>query len=117
MEITYLGHSCFRIKGKENTVVIDPYDAKVGKKLSKQKCDILLNSHDHFDHNFNEACSDYKLLIQNPGEYEISGTFIYGFPTFHDDKGGQERGKNIIFLIEIEDFTVLHLGDLGHDLS
>jgi len=117
MEIKYLGHSCFKIKGKQNALLIDPYDDSVGKKLSKQKCDVLLNTHQHGDHNNNEAASEYKLLIENPGEYEIGGTVIYGFQTFHDNKKGEERGKNTIYMIDIDGFTILHLGDLGHELS
>jgi len=116
MEINYLGHSCFRLKGKDNTILIDPFDESVGK-LAKQKCDILLNTHAHSDHNNNDVATDNKIFIENPGEYEIGGTFIYGFPTFHDDKQGTERGKNTIYLIDIEGYTVLHLGDLGHDLT
>lgn len=116
MEITYLGHSCFKIKGKDNTILIDPYDETIGK-LSKQSCDILINSHQHGDHNHNEIVSDYKILIDVPGEYEIGGTFIYGYPTFHDNKLGEERGKNTIFSIEVEGYVVMHLGDLGHQLD
>ena len=117
MEIKYLGHSCFKIKGKDISLIIDPYDESVGKKLGKQKCDVLLNTHQHKDHNNNADISDYRLLIENPGEYEIGGAFIYGFPTFHDNKKGEERGQNTIFMIDLDGFTILHLGDLGHELQ
>jgi L-ascorbate metabolism protein UlaG (beta-lactamase superfamily) len=96
MEITYIGHSCFKIKGKELTIVIDPYDPKIGYKLPKLECDVLITS---------------------PGEYETSGVFIFGIPVYHDAKEGHERGENTIYMIEIDGITLLHLGDLGHDLS
>ena len=97
MEITYIGHSCFKLKGKNLTVVIDPYDPeKVGYKLPKLEADALLLSHHHFDHDYVQGVSDYKLLIDGPGEYETNEVFIYGIPTFHDDKEGAERGKNSI---------------------
>jgi L-ascorbate metabolism protein UlaG (beta-lactamase superfamily) len=117
MEITFVGHSCFKIKGKETTIVIDPYDSKIGYKLSKMEADILLNTHDHFDHANNEGITGYKMLINGPGEYEVSNVFISGYPTYHDDKNGSKRGPNTIYSIEIDGYTLLHLGDLGHELS
>lgn len=118
MEITYIGHSCFKIKGKNASLVIDPYNPKsTGYKMPKQSADTVLLSHHHDDHNFIESVIDYKLLIETPGEYEFSDIFVYGIKTFHDDKKGEERGLNTIYQIEIDDFTLLHLGDLGHELS
>jgi L-ascorbate metabolism protein UlaG (beta-lactamase superfamily) len=117
MEITYIGHSSFKIKGKDVSLIIDPYDPKIGYKYPKQDCDILLVSHQHFDHNYVQGVSDYKILIDKPGEYEVSGVFINGIQTFHDNTQGSERGNNTIFLLTIDGFNVLHLGDLGHELS
>lgn len=117
MEITYIGHSCFKIKGQNLTLVTDPFDGSIGYKVPKLKADVLLMSHDHFDHANKDAVSDYKLLIDGPGEYEASGVTIIGLPTFHDDSLGVDRGKNTIYAITIDNFTILHLGDLGHELS
>ena len=116
MEITYIGHSCFKIKGKEITIVIDPYDPKIGYKLPKLEADILLITHGHSDHNNVEGVTVNKLVIDSPGEYETSGIFINGYDTEHDEKEGSERGKNTIYLIEMEGVKFLHLGDLGHEL-
>lgn len=118
MEITYIGHSCFKIKGKDLTLVIDPYKMEeVGYKLPKLEADVLLISHEHADHNNKEGVTGYRLLIDAPGEYETKGVFIYGLETFHDKKNGAERGKNVMYLIEIDGFNILHTGDLGHELS
>ena len=117
MEITYIGHSSFKIKGKDLSLVIDPYDPKIGYKYPKQECDILLTTHNHFDHHYIEGVSGYKLHIDGPGEYEIANVFVTGIQVFHDNKNGEERGINTIYLIEIDGFSVLHLGDLGHELS
>lgn len=117
MEITYIGHSCFKIKGKDLSLVIDPYDQKIGYKLPKLEADIVLSTHDHFDHANVGAVTGSRFLIKGPGEYEISDVFINGLPTFHDDKNGAVRGKNTIYSIDIDGFTLLHLGDLGHELS
>ena len=118
MEITHIGHACFRIKGDNTTLVIDPYKGdSVGYKFPAQKCDVLLTSHDHDDHYNVAEVTGYKLLVDTPGEYEVAGTFIQGIHTFHDGEEGATRGKNTIFLIEIDGFTLLHLGDLGHELA
>lgn len=118
MEISYVGHSCFRIKGKDTSLVIDPYDPKkTGYKLPKLKSDIVLLTHGHEDHSYLDGVSDYKLLIDTPGEYEMSGTFIYGIKTYHDEQKGKQRGNNTIYQIDVDGFSLLHLGDLGHELS
>ena len=118
MEITFIGHACFRIKGKDTTVVVDPYQSdKLGYKLPKLTADIVLVSHHHDDHNYAEGVKDYKLFVDTAGEFEMNNTFIYGIQTFHDDKKGELRGKNTIYQIDIDGFSLLHLGDLGHELS
>jgi L-ascorbate metabolism protein UlaG (beta-lactamase superfamily) len=118
MKITYIGHSSFIIKGKENTLVIDPYNPNsTGYKYPKQKADLLLTTHFHDDHYYIDGVGDYSLHISGPGEYEKNSSLIYGMPTFHDDQNGDLRGKNTIYEIHIDDFTLLHLGDLGHQLK
>ncbi len=117
MEITYIGHSCFKIKGKTLSIVIDPYDPKIGYKLPKLSADVVLVTHDHFDHNNSSAISDSRLVIDAPGEYEIGGAFVYGRSVYHDEKQGAERGKNTMYLITIDGIDILHVGDLGHELS
>ena len=118
MEITYLGHSSFRIKGKNATVVTDPFDSKMlGFKFVKVAADIVTISHDHSDHNQPQLVEGVKKIISGPGEYEISGVSILGFSTFHDEKSGAERGKNTVYVVEIDEMRIAHLGDLGHELS
>ncbi len=117
MEITHIGHSCFLSKGKKVSLVVDPYNPEItGFKMPKQTAKILLNTHDHEDHTFNKQVN-FERLINTPGEFEIDDVYITGIPTFHDNKEGEERGKNIVFQIEIEGISVVHLGDLGHELN
>lgn len=116
MDITYLGHASFRIKGKNVSLVTDPYDDRAGK-YPKISADIVTVSHDHFDHNQADLVKDVKRVVSGPGEYEISGVSIIGLSTFHDDKKGAERGKNTVYVIEMDGLRIAHLGDLGHKLS
>jgi L-ascorbate metabolism protein UlaG (beta-lactamase superfamily) len=117
VEITYIGHSAFKIKGKNLSLVVDPYGPKIGYKFPKQTCEVVLTTHDHFDHANLAGVSGQRLHIDGPGEYEVGGVFITGIPTFHDKKNGEDRGINTIYLIDIDGFSILHLGDLGHALS
>lgn len=119
MDITYLGHSSFRIKGKAATIVTDPYDSeKVGLKFPKHvEADIVTVSHDHEDHNAVGVVDGSPFLIKGPGEYELKGVGIVGVSVFHDDEKGEKRGRNIMYRIEIDGVSIVHLGDLGHLLS
>jgi L-ascorbate metabolism protein UlaG (beta-lactamase superfamily) len=118
MEIKYLGHSCFSLKGKDASVITDPFDEKmVGLKLGKLSTDIVTISHEHPDHNKREDIEGDPIIIDLPGEYEKKGIRVTGIATYHDKTKGEERGKNTIFKIEIDGVSILHCGDLGHELS
>lgn len=118
MEITYLGHSSFKIKTKSATVITDPFDPKeVGLKYSGVEGEIVTVSHNHKDHNAIDKVSSIKKVLEAPGEYEVSGVSLMGYRTYHDGKEGAERGKNTVFVIEAEGLRLVHLGDLGHALS
>jgi L-ascorbate metabolism protein UlaG (beta-lactamase superfamily) len=118
MEITYFGHSCFRIKTKTTTVVTDPFDpGMVGFNYPKLEADIVTISHHHRDHDFLERILGSPFVIDGPGEYEVKGVSIFGFKSFHDGRQGAERGENTFYSLEAEGLRVCHLGDLGEKLS
>ena len=119
MEVTYLGHAAFRLRGKTTTVVTDPYAPElVGLKFPKHiTADIVTVSHDHPDHNAIRQIEGTAYVVNGPGEYEIKGVGIIGISTFHDDEKGAKRGKNTIYRIEMDGLSLVHLGDLGHTLS
>ncbi|HVP05177.1 MAG TPA: MBL fold metallo-hydrolase [Dehalococcoidia bacterium] len=114
MEIVWLGHSCFRIRGREATVVCDPCPPSTGYQYGKPTADIITISHNHPDHNYVKGIAGGPTVIVNAGEYEIHGAFITGIATYHDNQKGEEHGRNLAFVIEMEDIKVCHLGDLGH---
>ena len=117
MEINWRGHSCFLIKGKEKTIITDPCHPDLGYRLGEPKADIVTLSHFHPGHSYIEGVANNPKQIKSPGEYEIGGTFITGVASFHDNKKGTLRGKNTIYIIEMDDITLCHLGDLGHPLD
>lgn len=121
MEIQYLGHSCFRIKGKKAILLTDPYENYIGFKMPKVSADIVTVSHDHRDHDNVAAVSKTAkrepFVIWGTGEYEVSGVFVFGVPSFHDAENGAKRGQNTIYVINLDGMRLVHLGDLGHKLT
>ncbi len=122
MDITYLGHSAFKLRGKIATVIADPFGSSVGFDMPKSSADMVTVSHQHEDHNAIEKVSGtarrpQPYLIQAPGEYEVNGVGVFGWQTFHDDQEGALRGKNTIYIIHLDGLKICHLGDLGHILS
>ena len=117
MDITWLGLSCFRIRGSQAVIVTDPFPPGIGYNLGKLTADIVTISHAHPSHSYDKGINGEHRLIKGPGEYEISGVLILGISTFHDSVKGQSRGKNTIYLMEIDGVNVLHLGDIGHVLG
>lgn len=114
MDITWLGHSCFRIKGKEALVITDPCHPSLGYTLSGLQADIVTLSHFHPGHCYTEAITGEFKEINGPGEYELKGAFVTGIATFHDTEQGEKLGKNTVYLLEMDGMTLCHLGDLGH---
>jgi L-ascorbate metabolism protein UlaG (beta-lactamase superfamily) len=117
MEITWLGHSCFKLKGKQAIVITDPFSPDLGYTLGKQSASIVTISHRHPGHSYAAGVNGEPHLVQGPGEYEISNVLIIGLATFHDNEKGALKGKNTAYLIEMDDLTLCHLGDLGHPLN
>lgn len=120
MQILSKGHACFQIiaarnKGEQVKIVIDPYDAATGLKLSPLEADIGLITHDHHDHNDVKSLKGDPFVIQSPGEYDVKDVVIRGISSFHDTSKGKERGQNTIYVIESEGINLCHLGDFGQD--
>jgi len=118
MEITWYGHSCFRLTERNYaTVVTDPFDNKaIGYEALKLKSDIVTVSHDAPGHNNADAVKSTSHVIDGAGEFEIGGVFITGVAT---DGGSKKKNKeggasNTIFVFDYDGITVAHLGDLKH---
>jgi L-ascorbate metabolism protein UlaG (beta-lactamase superfamily) len=117
MDITWLGHSCFKLKGSHATVITDPYSPEIGYSLGKNTARIVTVSHQHPGHSYARGVGGEPKVLERPGEYEIGGVLIIGIATFHDTEKGEKRGKNTVYLLEIDEITICHLGDLGHVLT
>lgn len=109
MDITWYGHSCFRITERNGiSVVTDPYTETIGLPAPRLKGDVVTVSHDEPGHNNVAGVKGSAHVLTAPGEYEIGGVFITGI-ALHG-----ENGWNVAYRFEYEGLTVLHLGDLSH---
>ena len=118
MQISWKGQACFHIiasptKGEQVKIVIDPYSDSIGLKLPSLEADIAMVTHDHDDHNNVKALKAGPFLITNPGEYDVKGIPIQGINSFHDENKGKDRGMNTIYVFEVENMKLCHLGDFG----
>ena len=116
MEITWYGHSCFRLTERNYvTVVTDPFDNKiVGYDPLKLKAEIVTISHDAPGHNNSDAVKGSTHVLTGPGEFEIGGVFITAVQT--DSAGRSAKAKdvirNTIYVFDYDGITIAHLGDL-----
>lgn len=117
MDITFLGHACFRIRGSQAIIITDPFPANIGYTLGKQTADIVTVSHAHPNHANAEGVGSGYRLVKGPGEYDIAGVLMLGITTFHDAVKGQSRGKNTVYTMEMDGINLCHLGDIGHVLT
>jgi L-ascorbate metabolism protein UlaG (beta-lactamase superfamily) len=118
MRIRWHGHACFEISDGE-TIVTDPHDGKsIGIPPPRVKADIVLVSHNHFDHNSVRSVKGQNTRIfDKPGRFIDGKMEITGVPSFHDDAGGQKRGGMVLFSFKLDGIRFCHLGDLGCTLG
>jgi len=114
MEITWYGHSCFRLTERSMaTVVTDPFDnTSIGYGALKLKADIVTVSHDAAGHNNTKAVKGTSHVITGPGEFEIGGVFITGVQTNGQNKKNNDELRNTLYVFDYDGITVAHLGDL-----
>ena len=110
MRIRWHGHSCFAVESGGYTVVFDPYeDGKVpGCGPLRLAADAVYCSHEHGDHNARD-------LVKLSGR--ACPLRVETVASFHDDKQGALRGPNTIHILHAEGMRLVHLGDLGHELT
>jgi len=117
MEVTYFGLNAVRLRGREATVMIDPYEPKLGLSPVRLNVQIVIFTHEDQTHFSLQGLAGDPHLLTGAGEFEIKGVAMQGTQTYHDARKGAERGKNFCNTIEIDDIRCLHLGHLGHTLS
>lgn len=116
--VRWHGHACFELVDREGfTVVVDPHDgASIGLPAPSVKADAVLITHDHFDHNAYQLVrksSETKIFSMRKGEFSVGKHRVVGIEAYHDRFKGKRRGRDVLYLIEMDDVRFLHTGDLG----
>lgn len=123
MDIQWHGLSCFTLKGKNGTLVTDPYDSKLaGITLPKLSPDIVVANADFPLHNAVSGFGPEVNIFNWPGEYEAKNIIVQG-ATAYDRPREKEEGKKddankvIVFSLEIDGFKICHLSNIGHRIA
>ncbi len=124
MKITYLGHATFLLESGPTSILIDPYDERVGYPIPRVQAGVVLVTHEHGDHTNVAMAAGEPRVIRGlaDGQWRtvketVDGIQISSVPTYHDNTNGSQRGRNTVFIVEAEGLKVVHLGDLGHLLD
>ncbi len=129
VEINWLGHASFLIKYKGLNIYIDPYELP----SEMEKADIILATHDHFDHcsekDINMLTKEDTIIIspiqcaqkfknskpiKEGEEIEVKGIKIKAVPAYNVNKPFHPRGFGVGFLITLGNVTIYHAGDTDH---
>ena len=116
MDITWHGHSCFRINERGMAAVVtDPYDPEVvGYDPGKLRAEVVTVSCDKPAHNYIKGIKGKAFEITGPGEYEIGGVFITGLRlNGRKNKDSSDAVRNTVYVIDYNGLKIVHLGELN----
>jgi L-ascorbate metabolism protein UlaG (beta-lactamase superfamily) len=109
-----MGHSAFRLRGKDVTIVTDPFSPDAGLSMGKVAADIVTVSHKGPSAAHVQGVANVTRVIDGPGEYEVGGVLITGVAT---DSEPMKGARNTVYVMRLEDISVCHLGGLRAKLS
>ncbi len=118
LKVQWFGQACFLITSTDKIrILTDPFGSGLGYTVPSVEADIVTVSHSHSDHNNVSAAKGSPQIIRTIGQHSVNGINIIGIESDHDDAGGSKRGKNIIFVWDMDGLRFAHLGDLGTTLT
>ena len=122
VKIIYHGHSCFSvITPKKLSIMIDPFSKKLGYKFPRIPAHVVLISNEHYDHNNFQDVVGVPIILHgikkdgtfNKIDFYLQDAHIFNIPSYHDKVRGNQWGLNSIFVIDIENFRIIHMGSFG----
>jgi L-ascorbate metabolism protein UlaG (beta-lactamase superfamily) len=129
-QLQWLGQSCFLLTSSQGTkLLIDPPSPSTGYNINPiSGVDVVLVTHEHSDHNNVALATGSPLILRglsatgwNTIDQSVKDIRIYSVspaqPVYHDNQQGAQRGRNTIFVLEVDGLRLAHLGDLGHVLT
>jgi L-ascorbate metabolism protein UlaG (beta-lactamase superfamily) len=131
--VAWHGQSFFIVTTSGGTrIAFDPHVIPEYGRAMGLKADLVLVSHNHNDHNRVEAFENAKdknlrviLGLKGPGiradwnaiDEKVGDVRVRSVGVYHDESEGLQRGKNTVFVVEVDGWRIAHLGDLGHELT
>lgn len=114
MKLQYFGHSFWCIYTSGVSIVIDPFD-NIGYPMPDNlSADYVIVSHEHHDHNNVSLIKGAPHVIRISGLHQLKDGTAELIPVYHDAEMGAKRGSNNIIRLDIDGYTLVHCGDLGH---
>jgi len=133
IKVTWHGQSFFEIKTSKGTnVVMDPHLIPAYGRVQGLKANIVLMTHNHNDHTQvgaleNAKDKDLKIIsgLKGPGlraewnliKEQVKDVKIRTLGLYHDTEQGLKFGRNTAFILEVDGWRIVNLGDLGHLLT
>jgi len=107
MEITFVGLSCVRLRGRDVQVVIDPIPPGTAPGLPKLTPDIVVRTEGETSFATLRPADGRPQEVSGPGEYELKGVRVFGLPA----------GTTTIMRVEVDDVRVAAIGRLRRPLT
>jgi L-ascorbate metabolism protein UlaG (beta-lactamase superfamily) len=124
--LTWFGQSTFVLKTNTGlNSLLDPAGPGTGYNIPMQSgIDLVTVSHEHSDHNAVSLADGSPIVLHGLAgndwariDQTVEGVRVRTVGVYHDDTLGSQRGKNAIFVFDVDGLRLAHLGDLGHTLS
>lgn len=116
MDITWLGHSCFRLRADDTVVVTDPFPASLGLRPDSRPANLVTVSNSHPNHSHWEGMPGEPRVFTSPGEYQYSGVYLRGIMTPLAPETPRQQ-RNVAYVIQIGNVHICHLGDIAVSLT
>jgi L-ascorbate metabolism protein UlaG (beta-lactamase superfamily) len=124
MRVRWFGQAAFRLQGERHAVMIDPFgrlpEAARARGLrfayppvQGVGADLVLVTHEHFDHNGVEGIEGEPAVVRLAGTHETPVGTVVGVASEHDPEAGTRRGPNAMYRFALDGMDIAHLGDLG----
>lgn len=122
--LRWFGQSFFQLETSTGKLVVfDPHFIPFFGR-PQVKADVTLVSHPHTDHSNVDALVEKGQVFRGvdkadwvPVDQKVGQVHVRNLGTYHDALNGVQRGKNSVWVVEADGLTVVHLGDLGHELT
>jgi L-ascorbate metabolism protein UlaG (beta-lactamase superfamily) len=126
MQVRWYGHASFRLSSPSQgkAVFLDPFGVPTPEMANRgfqfayppirAAADLVLVTHDHFDHNAVEAVGGGSHVVRAAaGTFDTPIGNVTGVVGDHDTVAGTQRGLNVIYVFSLDGLRVCHFGDYG----